>query len=85
MVSSLTTLGAHSPPTAYSIPLRLDAETAVRAIVIQPWKYTTRGEVRQEGVVSWWVHHWTFMPEVMSSIPAHVRLHSDTLRQRMNP
>ena len=35
--------------------------------------------------VAWWLRHQASMPEVMGSIPAHVRPHSNTLRQGMNP
>ena len=36
-------------------------------------------------VVAWWLRRRTFMPELVGSIPAQVRPHSNTLRQCMNP
>ncbi len=36
-------------------------------------------------VVAWWVRHWASMSWVVVSIAAQVRLHSNTLRQGMNP
>ncbi len=35
--------------------------------------------------MAWWLRRRTSMPEVMGSIPAQVRLQSNTLRQSMSP
>ena len=40
---------------------------------------------RKGDVVAWWLRRLTSMPEVGGSIPAQIRLHSNTLRQGMNP
>ncbi len=37
------------------------------------------------GILAWWARRWISMPEVVGSIPAQMRLHSNTLRQGMNP